>query len=142
MRLHYFFLAVLSLCLTTVPGCKKTEIKKQVSQFELAIDYYGAALRWGRHREAAALHVTKNQETQTINIEALKKIRVTRFKVLDKQIIPAADEHSTSEGSVIAEIEYFHEERGVIRKIMLNQEWWYNREIKRWLIDTEFPQFK
>ncbi|MCH8163171.1 MAG: hypothetical protein IIA99_03650 [Proteobacteria bacterium] len=77
-----------------------------------------------------------------MNLEYLENFSVTSFKIISKTIIPSSEKDGINEAVVVAEMSYFHKEQGTIRKSNLNQLWWYNAEIKRWLVETEFPEFK
>ncbi len=133
---------VVVMCVMSVSGCGALEAKNQADKFERSLTQYGAALRWGRLREAISFHVTQDGKVAAVNLEHLENFGVTSFDILSKVIIPNSEKNGVDEAAIVAEMSYFHKEQGTIRKSKLNQIWWYNAEIKRWLVETEFPEFK
>ncbi|MFB3101040.1 MAG: hypothetical protein ACE1ZM_06310, partial [Gammaproteobacteria bacterium] len=100
------------------------------------------ALRWARYREAISFHVTQEGKAAEVNVDYLDNFGVTSFEIISKVVVPSSEKGGINEAIIVAEISYFHKEQGTVRKLKLNQLWWYNPEIKRWLIETGFPEFK
>jgi hypothetical protein len=132
----------MTLCLISISGCETLDAKNQLDRLERSLTQYGAALRWGRHREAISFHVARDGKTAEVNLDHLEKFGVTSFNVVSKVFVPSSEKDGTNEAVIVAEMSYFHKEQGTIRKLKLNQIWWYNKEIKRWLVETDFPEFK
>lgn len=133
---------VITLCVMSITGCETLSNKNQAEKLSRSVTHYGAALRWARHREAISYHVTRDEKFAEVDIDQLENFGVTSFEVLSKTIIPSAEKGGVTEAVIDAEMSYFHKEQGTVRKLKLSQIWWYNAEIKRWLIETEFPEFK
>ncbi|MFT5425338.1 MAG: hypothetical protein ACI9ZT_000262 [Gammaproteobacteria bacterium] len=133
---------LMTLCVMSMTGCETLSNKNQAEKLSRSVTHYGAALRWARHREAISYHVTRDAKFAEVNIEDLENFGVTSVEVLSKTIVPSAEKGGVTEAAIVVEISYFHKEQGTVRKLKLNQIWWYNADIKRWLIETEFPEFK
>ncbi len=133
---------VVVMCALSTTSCGTLDAKNQADKLERSLTQYGAALRWGRYREAISFHVTRDEKFAQVNLEKLEKFGVTNFDILSKVIVPNSEDGGVSEAIIVAEMSYFHKEQGTIRKLKLNQIWWYNDKIKRWLAETEFPEFK
>lgn len=133
---------VVVMCTLSTSSCGTLDAKNQADKLERSLTQYGAALRWGRYREAISFHVTREEKFAQVSLEQLEKFGVTSFDVVSKIIVPSSEKGGVSEAIVVSEMSYFHKEQGTIRKLKLNQIWWYNEEIKRWLAETEFPEFK
>ncbi|MCH8262819.1 MAG: hypothetical protein IIA77_07200 [Proteobacteria bacterium] len=133
---------IVVMCVMSGSGCGALKAKNQAEKFERSLTQYVAALRWGRLREAVSFHVAQDGTVAAVNLEYLENFSVTSFKIISKTIIPSSEKDGINEAVVVAEMSYFHKEQGTIRKSNLNQLWWYNAEIKRWLVETEFPEFK
>lgn len=142
MKPRFLLSMVMMLCVMSVAGCDRLSKANQAEKLSQSVTHYGAALRWARHREAISYHVTRDAKFAEVNIEDLENFGVTSVEVLSKTITPSAEEGGVTEAAIVAEMSYFHKEQGTVRKLKLNQIWWYNAEIKRWLIETEFPEFK
>lgn len=133
---------IVMICVMSVPGCGALDTKNQVAKLERSLEQYAAALRWARLREAVSFHVTQDGKSAEVNLEHLENFAVTSFKIVSKTIIPSSEKGGINEAIIVAEMSYFHKEQGTIRKAKLNQLWWYSTEIKRWLVETDFPEFK
>ncbi len=145
MKSRFLLLTFMMLCVVSIAGCGTLDRlgnKNQAEQLSRSVTYYGSALRWARYREAVSYHVTQDAEFAEVDVEDLENFGVTSVEVLSKTIIPGAEEGGVTEAAIEIEISYFHKEQGTIRKVRLNQTWWYNAEIRRWSIETEFPKFK
>ena len=86
--------------------------------------------------------MTQDGKSAEVNLEYLEQFSVTSLDVISKTIIPSSEKGGINEAIIVAEMSYFHKEQGTIRKAKLNQLWWYSTEIKRWLVETDFPEFK
>jgi len=142
MKPGFLVSIVVVMCAMSISGCGTLEAKNQADKFERSLTQYASALRWARLREAVSFHMTQDGKVAVVNLEYLENFSVTSFKIISKTIIPSSEKDGINEAIVVAEMSYFHKEQGTIRKSNLNQLWWYNLEIKRWLIETEFPEFK
>lgn len=141
MKRVIFLSLLYALLATHIYGCKTLKLQNQADQLKNAITYYGAALRWNRHKQAFSFHLTQDGKTPTINSDYLKDFRFTHFKILSKKLLPIS-ENNVPEALVSVEINYFHTARGTIEKQILKQNWWYNSEIRGWLIDADFPKLE
>ena len=142
MKLGILVSIVVAMCVMSISGCGTLDAKNRADKFERSLTQYGAALRWGRLREAISFHVTQDGKVAAVNLEHLEKFSVTSFDILSRVVIPSSESNGVEEAAIVAEMSYFHKEQGTIRKSKLNQIWWYNTEIKRWFVETDFPEFK
>jgi hypothetical protein len=145
MKSGFLVSTILVITVVLMAGCGAMgalDARSQVEKLERSLTQYGAALRWARYREAISFHVTREEKFAEVDIENLENFGVTSFDVLSKVIVPSSEKGGVNEAAIVAEISYFHKEQGTVRKLKLNQIWWYNTKIKRWLIETDFPEFK
>ena len=133
---------VVAMCVMSITGCGTLDFKNREDKLERSLTQYSAALRWGRLREAISFHVTQDEKVAAVSLEHLENFSVTSFEIVSKVIIPSSEKNGVDEAAIVAKMSYFHKEQGTIRKSKLNQIWWYNAEIKRWLVETDFPEFK
>ena len=120
-----------------VAACANLSVKNQADKLKTALDDYGAALRWGRYNQAYAYHFDRDGTQPQVDLNALEKYSVTAFRPVD----PALNAEAT-EATVPVEIDYYDEQYGTLRKFKYIQKWWFNAEIKRWLIASDFPVFE
>jgi len=130
------------LCVISISGCGRIESRGQADKLERTVTDYASALRWSFYREAVSYHVTRDGKVHEVDLEELEKIEVTDINIISKTIIPSSEEGGINEAIIVAEVFYFHKDRGTLKEIQLNQIWWYSTEIKHWLIETDFPDFK
>jgi len=127
------FLIVLIALLT---ACDAYQIKKKVNNLDDSITHYGVALRWAQHQDLYSYYVSPNGTKPPANLERLQEISVTGVKVTDKII---NEDHT--EATVKTTVTYYIKTQGSIRKLKLDQKWWYDEAIKQWFIDGELPKF-
>ena len=118
-------------------ACNQYTVKKKVNSLETSITNYDVALRWAEYQHAYGYHVLRDGTRPPANLDRLRELSVTGIKVVEKII---NEDHS--EANVKTEISYYMKTEGTIRKIKLDQIWWFNEESQQWLIDGPFPEFK
>ena len=135
--MKYLLIAVLIL---TLPGCARMEAQKKVEGLESAINHYSFKLRWALYDQAVAYHINRDGETPKVDIDALEDIKVAEFNVKEIRINENVETEQT-DALVIAELNYYLESYGIIKKLKLQQTWWYDDENKHWFTESEFPKF-
>lgn len=118
-------------------ACGSPAVRTQVESLDRAIDEYAYALRWLRKNDAVAYHMNRDGTRPHIDTSVMDVIRVTGFTIEEKTLGP---EMTTA--TVVGELNYYHNEYGMLRTIEYRQSWWYDGESKRWYLDSEFPRFK
>lgn len=118
-------------------GCAGANLKNQVDKLNTALTQYGVALRWGHYNQAISYHMNRDGEQLLADRNNLEHYNVTAFSPID----PVVNEDGT-EATIPVEIDYYDKEYGTLRKIKEIQYWWYSKESKRWLIESDFPAFK
>jgi hypothetical protein len=130
------------LCVISISGCGRIETRGQADKLERSVTAYASDLRWSFYREAISYHVTREGKRAQVDIDELEKIEVTDVNFISKTIHPSSEEGGINEARIVAEVIYFNKDRGTLKEMKLDQIWWYNAEIKHWLIETDFPDFK
>ncbi len=128
----YFFILV--VCLS---ACASTQTKNKVEGLEESLKNYNIALRWAQYLDVQNYHVLKDGAIQNIDLEYLKKIRITGYTIHSKVL-----NDEVTEAFINTEINYYNVEYGTLKKLMNEQKWWYEPESKGWFIESEFPRFK
>ncbi len=123
-------------------SCASLDNKKQANKLEQSLRQYSAALRWGRYRDAANFHITKEEKLTKVDIDYLENFSVTSVEFISKTIILDSKTDNAKQALIIFEVSYYHEAEAYVKKLKLNQTWWYNQATERWLIETGFPKFK
>jgi len=128
---------VVLLLMLVLTACGDSGIRKQVENLDHAIDEYAYALRWLRKNDAVAYHMNRDGSRPEIDTSAMDVIRVTGFTIQEKKLNP---DHTGA--TVTGELNYYHNEYGMLRTIIYTQSWWLEPESEKWYLDSEFPQFK
>ncbi|NIN61160.1 MAG: hypothetical protein GWO08_11775 [Gammaproteobacteria bacterium] len=129
------FLSVVVLLST---ACAKLEVREHTSRLNTSVIQYGADLRWGRYTDAYNYHVHRDGSQPEVNLEVLKDIKITSVKAVE----PTINNEDATEATVPYQIEYYDERYSTVKSIKQTQNWWYSEDAKRWLIESEFPQFE
>lgn len=131
-----------AICVMSISGCGTLSARNQADKLERSVTYYASALRWGRLQEAINYHMTQDGKSAEVNLEYLEQFSVTSLDVISKTIIPSAEKDGVTEADINFEMNYYHKEQGTVRKLKLNQVWWYSKKHNTWLIESDFPEFK
>ena len=129
----HIFIFTLIVILT---ACNGVGSRKKAEGLETAIDEYVAALRWGRFDKAMEYHVDKENNRPEIDTSKLEYIKVTGHVFKKKTINEEIDE-----AILQIEMQYYHKEYGTLKKIIIDQDWWYAEKAKKWFLSNDFPKF-
>ena len=128
----------ISACLLVVlSGCGGISNTKRMSILQDSIDIYVQSLRWARLDEAASYHVRRDGTKIEVDLAPMETVRVTGYSIKDKDV---NDDYT--EATVTGELNYYHTEYGTLKKIPLEQKWWFQQETGKWLLESDFPKFK
>ncbi len=120
-------------------GCANTpSIPKQSrsNAFEVAVTTYTKLIRWGYVDEAAKYIRAADDSPIEIDFERAARYRVTGYRNASQL---TAD--NLREGRVVAVIEYYEIDSGVLHELRDEQHWWYDDETKRWFLGSPLPAF-
>jgi len=130
------------LCVLSTSGCGRIVARGQADKLDRTVTEYASSLRWSFYREAISFHVSRDGKFAEVDIDQLESIAVTDFDIISKTIIPSSEEGGVNEAIIEAEVSYYHKSQGTLREMSLSQIWWYNEELKAWMIESDFPEFK
>jgi hypothetical protein len=126
------------LLLATLAACGNMPLGKsdRAMVLDAAVNNYRKLIRWGYYDEAAKYLRSADGKPFAADLKTVARYRVTNYTV-STQIL--ADDGK--EARVIAVIEYYELDSGVIRTLHDAQMWWYDAEGKRWYLATPLPHF-
>ena len=133
-NLGFFLISFLLMIL--LASCNSFKVREQITSLDDSISNYNVALRWGMYKDAYSYHYSPKGIQLEAKLGNLEQISVTGVEVTDKKI---NTEHN--EAHVETVVTYFFQTEGSIKKIKLNQRWWFNEKFKQWFIDNAFPEF-
>ena len=131
IRIFLVFLISLSLC-----SCDDTGVRNKVSNLDESIKQYNIALRWAMHEALDSYHVTRDGERNKLDRKSIENIRITGFQFSDKEL-----NAESTEATVKGEIKYYRTDVGTLKSISYEQTWWYDEDLKRWFMESDFPVF-
>ena len=134
-------IAVLMISIFVLSGlsaCGNVSTRDRLSKLDTAMRGYGQAIRWARYLNAHDYHLGQDGFKPRLNEDNYEGIEVTGYRLLQEGVMNP----DQTEADVVAEISYFNENVGVVQKIKHPQHWWYNEELKRWMLDAALPEFQ
>jgi hypothetical protein len=128
---HIFLLLLLVIIISTTAGCFATMGKKQ--KLDDTLRTYEGAIRWNEFEMANSFGA--NQKTSP-DLSKLQNIRVTAYQV--KNSIASEDELKARQTVVV---QYYDASTMRQETAVHNQQWRYDEEQKRWLVEPSLPDF-
>ena len=131
-------IVLIALLLGTLAACGSLPLGKsdRAVVLEAALNNYRKLIRWGYYDEAAKYLRMPDGQTITADLKAAARYRVTNYTVSNSFV---ADDGK--EARVIAAVEYYEIDSGVIRLLHDQQMWWYDATGKRWYLASPLPHF-
>lgn len=126
---------VLMIC----AGCSSTSSlgkKSRANSLDLAADSYRKLIRWGYFDEAAKYLRAKDGSVTAPDLDTTARYRVTAYAIRSQLAADTGDE-----ARVLAVIEYYEIDSGVINLLTDEQLWWYESETERWYLESGLPAF-
>lgn len=133
MRVLVPFVCMLLGACSGVPSIPK---QTRALALEEAAESYGKLIRWGYFDEAARYLRARDGSQIEGDLARIARFRVTRFDISSLLI---ADDGR--DARVLARIEYYEIDSGVLRNLVDEQYWWYDGETKRWYNGSALPAF-
>ena len=124
------------LLMILLVSCNTFKTREQITSLDDSISNYNVALRWGMYKDAYSYHYSPKGIQPQAKLDNLEQISVTGVEVTEKKI---NIEHNEAYVEIV--ITYFFQTEGSIKRIKLNQKWWFNEKFKQWFIDNAFPEF-
>jgi len=135
MNLRYL---LLMLALVLSGACMESmNIRNQADRLSMALDQYGADLRWGRYNQAYVYHINHDGVRPEVNLERLEDFSVTSFTPSG----PVLNADAT-EAVVPIEIKYYEKQYAMLRTLKETQKWWFDAKTKSWFVESDFPFLK
>ncbi|MBK6657125.1 MAG: hypothetical protein IPG43_02745 [Proteobacteria bacterium] len=138
MRINIIRTLLAALLLAALAGCGSLPLGKsdRAVVLEAALNNYRKLIRWGYYDEAAKYLRTPDGQPIAADLKTAARYRVTNYTVSNSIV---ADDGK--EARVIAAIEYYELDSGVIRLLHDAQMWWYDATGKRWYLASPLPNF-
>ncbi len=128
-------LVVISVVL--IAACSSMATQQRTSDLNDSLDRYAVAMRWAYYADALAFHVDQDGKRPEVDLDRLDEISITGYEIKEKTL-----NENQIEAFIRSELVYYQKEYGTIKKLKLDQSWWYNEEAKHWFIESGFPDFK
>lgn len=119
-------------------GCSTINHDSRDISFQAATSGYESALRWG-HFETAFGYLDPDLRKDKELPPALKGLRVTGYEVLPG---PLAANESEDLATQSAKIDYYYDDRHVLKSLVDRQVWRYDSNLKNWWLTTGLPKFE
>ena len=138
MRSSVVQLSMAAVLVVLIAGCGTIPLGKadRATVFDAAVNNYRKLVRWGYYDEAAKYLRTPDGKPFAADLRNAARYRVTDYTVSNQLL-----SDDGKEGRVIASIDYYELDSGIIRSMHDEQKWWYDAEGKRWYLQSPLPQF-
>lgn len=130
-------LMVMITILCALQACgpiKAPSAQRRDNALTLSLETYRKLMRWGYYEEATQYLKTQDGKTELPDLKALAHYKITNFHVGDKLVTDAG-----TEARVIAYIEYYNIDSGVVGSFKDEQYWWYDEPNTHWYLGSPFP---
>lgn len=125
-------------CLWLLGACAgfstPSEQKRQKAFLE-ASETYRKLLRWGYYEEAAQYLKGNGEELPRPDLAALAHYRISGYHASEQLQNDTGDEVR-----LIAIIDFYDIDSGVVNSLRDEQYWWYDTEAKRWYLGSPMPE--
>lgn len=130
---------VLGATMLSGAGCGSTSpITKtgRATSLEASFESYRKLIRWGYYDEAVKYVRTRDGAAARADLSLAARYRVTSFEMRSQLMADTG-----KEARVLAIIEYYEIDRGVIDTVNDEQLWWFDDEDKHWYLASGLPPF-
>ncbi len=104
--------------------------------FEAAVITYTKLIRWGYFEEAVKYLRAQDGAQIPYDLNKMARYRVTAYKNINQ-----IQADNGREGRVLALIEYYEIDSGVLKTLRDEQFWWHDDDAKRWYLGSPLPDF-
>lgn len=134
--LRFCLLLAVLVSLLGCGGVRTVGEQSRANAFDAAVKTYTKLIRWGYFEEASA-YIRAPDDSQ-INTDLA---RIARYRVTAYDNINQLTADNDREGRVLAMIEYYEIDSGVVQQVRDEQLWWFDDETKRWFLSSGMPKF-
>jgi hypothetical protein len=125
------------MSLVLIIGCASYGERKQLDMLEDRTEHYETALRWGKYEIARAFISSKVTGRKQYNLDALKKIKITSYKLLGRNVF---EDNKEAEQKV--EIRFYNIDNLIEKTITDNQTWIFDQDLENWFLSSGLPDFQ
>ena len=135
----YFLISIVGITLASC-GLTSRNIDSRVSSparvnsLEDAVKSYAQSLKWGYFDEILQHQRTKDGQKIAFSLQSISRHRIVSYRNLSKLL----DQGGIS-ARVVAEVEYYEIDTGLLSKKFFVQDWWYDGVRDRWYIASSLP---
>ena len=133
---RHLILIILAFALVSCTSLPSIATQKRSISLDASLSIYRKMIRWGYYDEAAKYLRASDGSLASPDLDRIALYRVTNYNMGDQLI---AD--NGKEARVIAMIEYYELDSGVIHTLRDEQYWWYDEDEKRWYLGSPLPGF-
>lgn len=118
-----------------IAGCATYTTREAVDSLEKTLRSYEMAIRWGHYE--VVMDAIQDFDNQAQNFNKFRNIKITSYEVLGLKI-SASDLMAEQK----VEIRYYNPDFMLEKMLIDIQSWEYNKDVKKWYLHSNFPDFR
>jgi hypothetical protein len=119
-------------------GCATVSGDKRQLALQAATARYDSALRWG-YFDTAYAFVQPDLRANKPLPDVFKDLQVTGYDVVQQPIAPEKDSTTAVQ---VATIDYIHQDRQVLKRLVDRQVWVWDPKLESWWLKSGLPAFE
>ena len=129
---------IISIFILIFAGCATLNEREMLKSLDAVTDKYENNIRWGNYELADSfIKKSEGSEHDTPDFTGLKKIKVSLYKVLNRDV-----EKKELRAMQVVEISYYHIDY-MIEKVLIDKQLWeYDASEEKWHLKSGFPDFE
>ncbi|PCI21632.1 MAG: hypothetical protein COB62_02935 [Piscirickettsiaceae bacterium] len=135
MKKIAYLLVILVVVMTS--GCAHLSAEKKFEKLQATQKLFWKSLRWKSYDTAVSVIRFRNPARQLAAIDDLDKITISNYE--ETASLPTAEEDVYT---IVVLFSYVQNETGRLLQVKHKEIWWYDKESKRWFLDSDMPNFK
>lgn len=117
-----------------LPACAGIQERDKLNRLDTSLRDYAAHLRWARYYDAHEYISARDGSKPGLDVDRYENYRIAAMNIIRSDM-----SDDKTEATVYAEIQYYSDTTGTIRRINEVQDWWYHEDARRWFLEGDLP---
>ena len=118
-------------------GDARSSSAERVRLLESTVGAYSNSLRWGYFEEIEQYQRIKGANWADFSLKSISRHRIVSYENLSKLL-----SQDGVNARVVAKIEYYEIDTGILASTYYDQRWWYDGVRDRWFLGSSIPKLE